>query len=730
VSYANAVCAFGQQFCGGTFMYSAFVSFTKTGDIVLASVGDPVRGGGVDFGVGLFPTYASDNVFLSAYSPDVGQLRWAKQIPMILSSSLLGVTVDSQNRVVLSGSYSGSMQVDDHVLMTGIPEQPGIIDSFVASFATPPSIDTKPPDIGVGKDEHGLALDTMPRNIYTEATSPQGTVVFYMPPTAIDDGNAGTTVTCLPPPNTTFPITTTTVNCTASDPLGNKSTASFTVTVVDSYGPVFPSIPDYTVQATSAAGAVAPYPIPPATDQISGSRQVSCLPASGGIFPIGTTPVTCTSTDAASNQSQAKFNVIVTPPPFGAACTSSTDCAAGTCVDGVCCNLPDPTLGSCGQCRACNVAGSLGTCAPTSGIACSDGNACTQNDTCQAGTCVAGAAITCTASDQCHVAGTCNPATGACSNPAAPDGMACDDGNACTTGDVCATGTCAAGGAVSCDDQNPCTVDSCSPIGGCAHMPGNAGAICRAAANACDSAEICTGTSAACPASSDAVGPSLGAGTNQTLVGNCSGSPVTFAIPALANSSCESGTNVTCTWSLAGSRGTCAKSGRGASVPGNKYGAYAISCTAKDVAGNTSPVVTFTVTVLQPLTVKVQSPLAGDNDTIDNVVKLGSTVPTKVRLYACGSDVTRSASVTVKLATTHVASGGSSSTQTIASYSDTPDTSGVMTLDGSNYRYNLATKGLSTTAGIPAFYQENISVAYKSSPGVVVGSDAIQLDIK
>ena len=50
--------------------------------------------------------------------------------------------------------------------------------------------------------------------------------------------------------------------------------------------------------------------------------------------------------------------------------------------------------------------------------------------------------VTCTASDQCHAAGTCNPATGACSNPAKPDGTACNDGNACTQTDTCQAGVC------------------------------------------------------------------------------------------------------------------------------------------------------------------------------------------------------------------------------------------------------------------------------------------------
>jgi hypothetical protein len=291
-------------------------------------------------------------------------------------------------------------------------------------------------------------------------------------------------------------------------------------------------------------------------------------------------------------------------------------------------------------------------------------------------------------------------------------------------------GTCVGGAGVSCDDQNPCTVDSCDALGGCVHTPGNAGVICRGAANACDSAEACTGASASCPASSDTLAPALGPGANQTLVGNCSGAQVVFTVPPLLNASCEGGTNITCSWTLAGNRGTCPRSGNGASLPGNRYGAYTISCTAKDGGGNVSAPVVFTVSVLQPLTIRIQPPLSGDNNTTDNVVKLGSTVPNKVRLYACGSEVTKTASVIVKLGTTYMSTGGSTNTRTIAACTDAVDSGGVMILDGSNYRYNLSTKGLSVTAGNPAFYQEDITAAYKSAPAVVVGSDKIQLDIK
>ena len=46
------------------------------------------------------------------------------------------------------------------------------------------------------------------------------------------------------------------------------------------------------------------------------------------------------------------------------------------------------------------------------------------------------------ASDQCHEAGTCDPASGACSDPAAPDGTACTDTVSCSGPDVCDAGVC------------------------------------------------------------------------------------------------------------------------------------------------------------------------------------------------------------------------------------------------------------------------------------------------
>ena len=67
--------------------------------------------------------------------------------------------------------------------------------------------------------------------------------------------------------------------------------------------------------------------------------------------------------------------------------------------------LCDPNTGVCSNPNANN------------GTTCTDGNACTQTDTCQAGMCTGSNPVVCTASDQCHVAGVCNTGTGVCSNP-------------------------------------------------------------------------------------------------------------------------------------------------------------------------------------------------------------------------------------------------------------------------------------------------------------------------
>ncbi len=329
------------------------IGFDPIGNVIFGSIGDPIVGGAIDFGAGPFLTYSANNIFLAAYSPQ-GQFQWAKQIPTILGSDLLSMAIDSQGRVVAGGVYSGSMQLDDTLLVTPVPQNPGVVDAFLGSFGGPSTTDKTPPVIGAGSDETGSPLFTVPENIYTQATSQCGTDVFFMPPTAIDTGNpianappAGVSVACSPPPNTIFPINTpanpsTLVTCTATDPLGNHSSATFTVTVVDTVPPVIELPAPAPTQATGPGGAVVTYPSPTAIDQVDCSSPASsdrsctatssacitpaCTPASGSTFPIGKTPVTCTATDAHGNASSASFTVTVAdaPPSISVTAPAST----------------------------------------------------------------------------------------------------------------------------------------------------------------------------------------------------------------------------------------------------------------------------------------------------------------------------------------------------------------------------------------------------------------------
>ena len=71
---------------------------------------------------------------------------------------------------------------------------------------------------------------SMPAGLVVDASTPAGTVVSYAV-SATDNVDPSPTVVCTPVSGSTFPIGTTTVNCTASDAAGNVANGSFTVKV-------------------------------------------------------------------------------------------------------------------------------------------------------------------------------------------------------------------------------------------------------------------------------------------------------------------------------------------------------------------------------------------------------------------------------------------------------------------------------------------------------------------
>jgi hypothetical protein len=104
----------------------------------------------------------------------------------------------------------------------------------------------------------------------------------------------------------------TTVHCSATDAAGNTGTGSFTVTVRDVTAPVLSLPSPISVKATSPAVAVVTFTAT-SQDDDGQSYPVTCTPASGSIFPIGTNTVHCSATDAAGNTGTGTFQVIVQP---------------------------------------------------------------------------------------------------------------------------------------------------------------------------------------------------------------------------------------------------------------------------------------------------------------------------------------------------------------------------------------------------------------------------------
>jgi hypothetical protein len=122
----------------------------------------------------------------------------------------------------------------------------------------------------------------------------------------------------------------------------------------------------------------------------------------------------------------------IPPLPAGAACTSADQCQSGFCADGRCCDTACS-----GQCEACDLAGSEGTCSAVSGAP-------------------RGARAACAAANDSPCAGSCNGVErAACSYP--------------SSSTECAPAACAEGSVTtsSCDGQGSCvaTIQSCNGFG-------------------------------------------------------------------------------------------------------------------------------------------------------------------------------------------------------------------------------------------------------------------------
>jgi len=124
------------------------------------------------------------------------------------------------------------------------------------------------------------------------------------------DDFPGVMVISLPPSGTAFPIGTTTISVTAVDASGNRTNATFTITVTDCFPPTIDQPKDLLRPTDPGrSNAVVNFTVN-ARDNLPGVT-VTCDPSSGSVFQIGVTMVVCTARDAAGNTATKMFTVTV-----------------------------------------------------------------------------------------------------------------------------------------------------------------------------------------------------------------------------------------------------------------------------------------------------------------------------------------------------------------------------------------------------------------------------------
>jgi hypothetical protein len=243
---------------------------------------------------------------------------WTGSVPVTVNvapratgpgSDLYPVSVTLVNASTASSGTS-SFTITPSDLVTSAPAALGMGDASVTmhiAFTACPVTNTPPTLV-------------LPSNVTVEATSSAGAAAtFTVTASDAQDGDLTSSVACAPTSGSTFPLGTTTVNCSVTDAGGLTASGSFDVKVEDTTAPVFTAFPSGTVNLIAADinGAVLDVPgLGIAVADVGGVSEPStyaCDYVAGTALAIGsTTDVDCTATDAAGNESAVStFEVFV-----------------------------------------------------------------------------------------------------------------------------------------------------------------------------------------------------------------------------------------------------------------------------------------------------------------------------------------------------------------------------------------------------------------------------------
>lgn len=159
--------------------------------------------------------------------------------------------------------------------------------------------------------------------------SGSATVTYSQPTTT---GCSSLTITCNPVSGSSFPVGSTTVECTGNDAGTPVATCSFTVTVVvNTPCTITCSANIIVANEPDQCGAVVDYASPTTTGNCGDAP--TCSPATGSFFPIGTTVITCTTEAGPHCSFTVKVNdvqppILTCPGNIGPVPNAAGQCAA------------------------------------------------------------------------------------------------------------------------------------------------------------------------------------------------------------------------------------------------------------------------------------------------------------------------------------------------------------------------------------------------------------------
>jgi hypothetical protein len=231
--------------------------------------------------------------YLGALVPALQQ--WPGALNTVLGSELFATVDDFDAEATTTQAYLAYLS--------------GLLADWESVAETERGVDFLPTPTAFEPDEFAPVIEAPADTVFTCADT--AGVVLEFEVIATDDCDEAPVLVCDPPSGSTFKGGTTTVTCTATDASGNESTATFDVTVeVDDVAPEITCPEDILVECVETDSAMVEFEVL-AVDGCDEAPVVVTEPASGSYFPVGTTTVTATATDALGNESTCSFDVTV-----------------------------------------------------------------------------------------------------------------------------------------------------------------------------------------------------------------------------------------------------------------------------------------------------------------------------------------------------------------------------------------------------------------------------------